>query len=65
MIKVGIAGFGKIGQLRADILSKRDDVIIVGVYDVVKPVDGIKYDFFNSYLWIKGYFFVCIDLDSK
>jgi len=49
MIKVGIAGFGKIGQLRADILSKRNDVTIVGVYDVVKPENNIKYDFYNSY----------------
>ena len=49
MIKVGIAGFGKIGQLRADILSKRNDVTIAGIYDVIKPKNKIKYDFYNSY----------------
>ena len=38
MIKVGIAGFGKIGQLRAeDSYLERNDVEIVGIYDVVKP----------------------------
>jgi predicted dehydrogenase len=37
MIRIGIAGFGKIGQLRAEILSKREDVIITSVYDVVQP----------------------------
>ena len=30
MIKLGIAGFGKIGQLRAKILLERNDVEIVG-----------------------------------
>ena len=49
MIRVGIAGFGKIGQLRAEILAKRNDVTIVGVYDVVKPKNDLKYDFCNSY----------------
>ena len=49
MIKVGIAGFGKIGQLRADILDKRNDVKIAGIYDVIKPKNKIKYDFYNSY----------------
>lgn len=51
MIRVGIAGFGKIGQLRADILSERDDVEIVGVYDVVKPEKkhiGIFYDSYDN-----------------
>lgn len=37
MIKIGIAGFGKIGKLRAQILSERDDVNIVGVFDPIKP----------------------------
>ena len=37
MIKIGIAGYGKIGQLRTSILSERDDVTIVGVYDPIKP----------------------------
>ena len=51
MIKVGIAGFGKIGQLRSKILLERDDVEIVGVYDVVKPKkkhSGIFYDSYDS-----------------
>lgn len=45
MIKIGIAGFGKIGQLRAEILSKRKDVTIIGIYDVVKP-DKLQYGLF-------------------
>lgn len=49
MIRIGIAGFGKIGQLRADILSKRDDVEVVGVYDVKKPVKISSCPFFDSY----------------
>jgi predicted dehydrogenase len=51
MIKVGIAGFGKIGQLRSKILLERNDVEIVGVYDVVKPKkkhSGIFYDSYDS-----------------
>lgn len=49
MIKVGIAGFGKIGQLRAKILSEREDVLIVGVYDVVKP-EKLKYgNFYETF----------------
>ena len=38
MIKVGIAGFGKIGQLRAEILSKRDDV---GIEDILSLNENI------------------------
>ena len=49
MIKVGIAGFGKIGQLRAKILSDRDDVEIIGVYDVVKHKQAPAYTFFSSF----------------
>lgn len=49
MIKVGIAGFGKIGQLRAKILSKRIDVEIVGIYDVVKHNKINEEIFYNSY----------------
>lgn len=49
MIKVGIAGFGKIGQLRMEILLKRNDVEIVGVYDVVKPSKIKAGVFFESY----------------
>jgi predicted dehydrogenase len=50
MIRIGIAGFGKIGQLRAEILSKREDVIITSVYDVVQP-ENLNADitFYKSY----------------
>jgi len=34
MLRVGIAGFGKIGQLRAKELAKLDSVQIVGVFDL-------------------------------
>lgn len=50
MIRIGIAGYGKIGQLRAEILSKRDDVLITAVYDVVKPENlNSEINFYNSY----------------
>jgi len=49
MIRVGIAGFGKIGQLRAEILSERNDVTVVGIFDVVKPKNNIKYNFYKTY----------------
>ena len=39
MIKIGIAGFGKIGQLRYSILSKIKDVSVQYIYDVKKPDD--------------------------
>jgi predicted dehydrogenase len=38
MIRVGIAGFGKIGQLRAKILNEFRDVEVIGVFDPKKPV---------------------------
>jgi predicted dehydrogenase len=49
MIKIGIAGYGKIGKLRANILSERKDVKIVGIYDVVKPERTENITFYNSY----------------
>lgn len=49
MIKIGIAGFGKIGQLRASILADRNDVVVAGVYDVEKPKRGLTTTFFTSY----------------
>ena len=49
MIKIGIAGYGKIGQLRVDILSKRTDVKIVGIYDVKKPENIDDQLFYDSY----------------
>ena len=42
MIKVGIAGFGKIGRLRADIINTREDTILTGVFDVVKPKNQFR-----------------------
>lgn len=49
MIKIGIAGFGKIGQLRTKILSNRKDVSIIGVYDVKKPHKLDSLVFYDSY----------------
>ena len=49
MIKIGIAGFGKIGQLRAKILSARNDIKIVGIYDVKKPSTIEPKLFYNSF----------------
>ena len=49
MIKIGIAGYGKIGKLRANILSERKDVKIVGIYDVAKPERIENITFYNSY----------------
>ncbi len=49
MIKIGIAGYGKIGQLRAKILSERNDIEIVGIYDVKQPENIDAQIFYNSY----------------
>jgi len=49
MIKVGIAGFGKIGQLRTKILSSRSDVSLVGFYDVKKPEKPEPLVFYETY----------------
>ena len=48
MIRVGIAGFGKIGQLRASILSEFKDVEIIGVFDPKKPVIN-DYKYYRSF----------------
>ena len=37
MIKVGIAGFGKIGQIRANELQKNENSKVVAIFDVIKP----------------------------
>ena len=37
MIKVGIAGFGKIGQIRANELEKNENSKVVAIFDVIKP----------------------------
>ncbi|WP_428738526.1 Gfo/Idh/MocA family protein [Sulfurimonas sp.] len=39
MIKVAIAGFGKIGQVRAKEIAKNDYTELVAVYDINKPVE--------------------------
>lgn len=49
MIKVGIAGFGKIGQLRATILDSHEKIEIVGIYDVVRPTGKFPGKFFESF----------------
>ena len=48
MIRVGIAGFGKIGQLRANELEKNQNAEIVAVFDVKKPkVQLVTLNFLN------------------
>lgn len=37
MIKVAIAGFGKIGQVRAREILRREDVTLVAVHDIERP----------------------------
>ena len=37
MIKVGIAGFGKIGRIRANELEKNENSKVVAIYDAIKP----------------------------
>lgn len=37
MIKVGIAGFGKIGQIRALEISKNSNTVLKAVFDIKKP----------------------------
>ena len=49
MIRIGIAGFGKIGQLRCKILSSMENIQIVGIYDVNKPDTSYPGEFFRSY----------------
>lgn len=49
MIRVGIAGYGKIGQLRTNILSQRNDIEIVGVYDVKRPSSLKHGAFYKSF----------------
>ncbi|WP_278916544.1 glyceraldehyde 3-phosphate dehydrogenase NAD-binding domain-containing protein [Helicobacter pullorum] len=39
MVKVGIAGFGKIGRLRAQKILEKNYAQVVAIYDVKKPSD--------------------------
>lgn len=41
-IKVGINGFGRIGRLAFRVMSKRDDIIVVGINDLI-DVDYMAY----------------------
>lgn len=46
MIKIGIAGFGKIGKIRADEIAKNNNAELIAVYDIKKPAilnDNIKF----------------------
>lgn len=46
MIKVGIAGYGKIGQIRANEINKNPYAELIAVYDIKEPsflADGIKF----------------------
>lgn len=38
MIKIGIAGFGKIGKIRADEIAKNNNAQLIAVYDINKPI---------------------------
>jgi predicted dehydrogenase len=37
MLKIGIAGFGKIGQVRALEISKNSNTTLIAIYDIKKP----------------------------
>ena len=39
MLKIGIAGYGKIGRIRARELAKVQGVEVVAIYDIAKPED--------------------------
>ncbi|WP_420316819.1 Gfo/Idh/MocA family protein [Ekhidna sp.] len=46
MIKIGIAGFGKIGRLRAREIEKNEHATLVAIYDLNRPDDtphGVKF----------------------
>lgn len=50
MIKIGIAGYGKIGRVRANEVKKNKDAKLIGVYDINSPTDldkGIQ--FFDTF----------------
>ena len=50
MLRIGIAGFGKIGKIRAQEIQKHSQVKLVAIYDVIE-VEGIEKNviFCNSY----------------
>ena len=50
MIKVGIAGYGKIGQLRANAITKIDNAKVIAIYDIdTTQIDGNKVRVCRSY----------------
>ena len=50
MIKVGIAGYGKIGQLRANAITKIDNAKVIAIYDIdTSQIDGNKVRVCRSY----------------
>ena len=50
-MKIGVAGFGKIGKIRFEEINKRNDCSLTGVFDIVKPTEKLGKDvcFFDSY----------------
>jgi predicted dehydrogenase len=62
MIRVGIAGFGKIGQARAKEIELIDGVEIVAIYDIHHPTGSYSYkltDSFEELLTLIDVLFVC------
>lgn len=49
MIRVGIAGFGKIGQARAKEIELIDGIEIVAIYDIHQPIHSYPYKFADSF----------------
>ncbi|MDC0933907.1 Gfo/Idh/MocA family oxidoreductase [Arcobacteraceae bacterium] len=44
MIKIGIAGFGKMGQIRANEVLKNKDTNLIAVFEQYDEISDIKYD---------------------
>ena len=51
-IKVGIAGFGKVGRMRKKIIEDNPDLTLKGICDVVPPNqnEDISCKFFTNYI---------------
>lgn len=47
-IKVGIVGFGKMGQIRADVIMRQPELKLVGVSDIVQP-DNCPYLYYPDF----------------
>ncbi len=48
-IRVGIIGYGKVGRIRQKIIENHPHFTLVGLSDVVKPNEKLKYPFFSNY----------------